>query len=155
MPSINDYARNPQQALIDAAASPEFREFIEPADLELVTVDLRDGTQAQVQALAGRSIGEVIKRIIAKGHKARVDLDDWICSPKEFDLCSKLDTPPGELMRQLDKFLNKKAAQGGAAVLGLVAIFVNPVLGGSLAIFSALGFINNYFVELCDCDTHK
>lgn len=74
MPSINDYARNPQQALIDAAASPEFREFIEPADLELVTVDLPDGTRAQMQALAGPAIRKVIKRIIAKGHKAKIDI---------------------------------------------------------------------------------
>lgn len=128
---------------------------MEPADLELITVDLRDGTQAQVQALARPAIGKVIKRIIAKGQKAGVDIKKWICSPDDFDLCSKLNTPPGELMRELDAFLNNKAAQGGAVVLGLVAIFVNPVLGASLAIFSALGFVNNVFVELCDCPKHK
>ena len=51
MASIDDYVRNPQQALIDAAADPGLKHFIEPSDLELVTVDLGDGTQAEVQAL--------------------------------------------------------------------------------------------------------
>ena len=156
MPPIEDYASNPQRVLIDAAADPSFKPYIEPGDLESITVDTGDGRQAQVQALRRGSVRRVIERILAKGRETGTDIKKWICSPEEFDLCSKLDTPVGELLREVDAFLKNKAAQGGTVVLGLVAIFTNPALGAALSIFAALGFVNNVFVELCECPArHK
>ena len=40
MASIADYEKDLQRALIDAAAEPSLRRFIDPYDLEVVTVDL-------------------------------------------------------------------------------------------------------------------
>jgi hypothetical protein len=151
MPTITDYALNPQQALIDAAAEPALRRFIDASDLEILTIDLGDGTQAQVQAIARGSVQKVIKRIISEGRQAGIDIKQWICSPDEFNLCSKLDTPTGERMRQLDTFLKNKWAQGGINAAGLITIFTLQPLGIVLTILSALGFVNNVFVELCDC----
>ena len=151
MASIDDYIRNPLQALIDAAADPGLRQFIEPSDLELVAVDLGDGRQVEVQALSRRAVRRVIERILAKGREAKVDIKAWICSSAEFDLCSKLDMPLGQLMRELNEFLKNKWAQGGLNALGLAALFINPAVGISLTIFGVLGFVNNVFVELCDC----
>ena len=150
MALIDDYVKNPQQALIDAAADPGLRQFIEPSDLELVAVDLGDGRQAEVQALSGRAVRRVIERIVTRGREVGINIQAWICSPVEFDL-SKLDMPLGQLMRELNEFLKNKWAQGGVTVLGLAALGMNPAVGAALTIFGALGFINNVFVELCDC----
>ena len=152
---IDDYAQNPQQALIDAAAEPALRRFIDDSDLEWVTVDRGDGTQAQVQALARGSVRKVIERIVAEGRAVQANIKDWICSPNEFNLCAKLDTPPGKLMRLLNDFLNTKYMEGGIEVAGLAALFTAPAVGIALQIFSALGFINRVFVELCDCPSVK
>jgi hypothetical protein len=54
-------------------------------------------------------------------------------------------------MRQLDAFLKRKLAQGGLVAAGLVSLFTGPAVGVALTIFGGLGFINNVFVELCDC----
>lgn len=151
MPSIDDYARDPQKALIDAAAEPSLRRFIDPSDLELVTVDRGDGTQAQVQALARGAVRKVVDRIIAEGRKAGIDMKSWICSRDEFDLCSKLNTPVGDRMRKLDAFLKSKWTQGGIAAASLITLFTLPAVGAALTIFGALGFVNNVFVELCEC----
>ena len=151
MASIDDYARDSQKALIDVAAEPSLRRFIDASDLEWVTVDQGDGTQAQVQALARGAIRKVVNRIVAEGRKAGVDIKSWICSRDEFDLCSKLETPVGDRMRQLDAFLKSKWTQGGLAATGLITLFTLPALGVALTIFSALGFVNNVFVELCEC----
>ena len=148
MPPIEDYASNPQRVLIDAAADPSFKPYIEPGDLESITVDTGDGRQAQVQALRRSSVRRVIERILAKGRETGTDLKKWICSPDEFDLCSKLDTPVGELLREVDAFLKNKAAQGGTVVLGLVAIFTNPALGAA-----PFNFRRPRFCEQCFCRT--
>lgn len=40
MASISDYAKNPDQALIDAAADPFMRQFMDDSDIEVVSVDV-------------------------------------------------------------------------------------------------------------------
>jgi hypothetical protein len=156
MAQINDYVDNLQRALIDAAGNPTFRRFIEPDDIESVAVDRGDGTQGQEQALAGRSARKVIEKILAQAQAAGVDMKSWICSPNEFNLCAKLKgTSVGNAMRQLDAFLKNKWAQAGAAAGGLVAAFgafaSAAALGSFLAVLAAVGFVNNAFVDLCDC----
>jgi hypothetical protein len=152
MASFDDYIKNPEQALIDAATDPGLRQFIEPSDLELVAVDLGDGTQSQVQALSRKSIRRVVERIIARGQELKVNLKAWICSPEEFDLCSQLDKMPiGQAMRLLNEFMKKKFVKGGLHAAALGALFMNPAVTASLEIFNAIGFINDVFVELCDC----
>src|SRR5438270_2135220 len=135
MSSIADYQRNPEKVLIDIATNPAFQQFIDPSDLESVVVDLGDGTQAQVQALRQGSVRKVIDRIVTKGRQAGIDIKHWICSPDEFDLCSKLDNPIGELMRELNDFLNHKWVQGGVQAAGLITLFPVPYLGAALTIF--------------------
>jgi hypothetical protein len=151
MASFDDYIKNPEQALIDAATDPGLRQFIEPSDLGFVTVQLGDGTQAQVQALSRKAIRRVVERIIARGHELKVNIKTWICSPEEFDLCSKLDMPIGQLMRMLNEFMKNKFVKGGVHAAALGALFMNPAVTASLEIFNAIGFINDAFVELCDC----
>jgi len=152
MATISDYENNLQQALIDAAAEPSLQQFIEPSDIETILVDLGDGTQAEAQALSSAAVREFIERILAKARQAEIDIKSWICSKDEFDLCQKLsETSVGEVMRQLDEFLRKKWAQGGIAATGLITIFTLPALGVALAIFSAVGFLNNVFIDLCEC----
>jgi hypothetical protein len=60
------------------------------------------------------------------------------------------NTPPGELMRQLDEFLKNKWTEAGLAAAGILGITIAS-LGAFVAIFIALGFINKAFIELCDC----
>jgi hypothetical protein len=151
MASFDDYIKNPEQALIDAAADPGLRQFIEPSDLELVAVDRGDGTQAEVQALSRKAIRRVVERIIARGRELKINIKDWICSPEEFDLCSKLDMPIGQLMRMLNEAMKKKLVKGGLQAAALAALFINAPVGATLEIFNAIGFINDVFVELCDC----
>jgi hypothetical protein len=122
MPSISDYAADPNRALIDAAADPVFREFMEAGDYELIAVDRGDGTQMQVQALARRSIKKVIERILARAREKGVDIRNWICSPDKFDLCSKLDTPVGELMRELNSFLKNEWTDRGLVFAHVLAL---------------------------------
>jgi hypothetical protein len=152
MPSVADYEKNLQQVLIDAAAEPSISQFIDPNDLELITVDNADGSQSQVQALSRGAVRRVVERILAQGRQVDIDIKHWICSPDEFNLCAKLDTPVGKLMRDLDSFLKSKLTQGGLHATGLVMLFSPfPAVGVALTIFGALGFVNNVFVELCDC----
>lgn len=151
MTSITDYVKDPQKALIDAAADPSLRQYMEPSDIESVFIDYGDGLRAEAEALAGRSVRKFIDRITDKAAQAGVNLMEWICSSEEFNLCSKLDTAVGELMCQLDDFLKNKIAQGGIAAAGLITLFTAPALGAALTIFGALGFVNNAFVELCNC----
>ena len=150
-PTIEDYQRNPERVLIDIATDPVFKQFIDSSDLELVAVDLGDGTQKQTQALKQGSVRQVIDRIVTRGLRVGVDIKDLICSPIEFDLCSKLDSPVGEQMRFLNDFFNDKWAQGGVHAAGLIALFTAPYLGTALTILSVLGWVNGVFVELCDC----
>lgn len=148
-----DYERNLDRVLIDAAAEPALRRFIDASEYETITVDLGDGRQAQVQALKRSAVHDVVERIVSEAAQVGVDLKNWICSPEEgeFDLCSKLDTRVGERMRQLNAFLNRKWLEGGLHAVGLVTLFTAPALGTVLTIFSALGFVNGVFVELCEC----
>ncbi|SFZ79054.1 hypothetical protein [Chitinimonas taiwanensis] len=151
MPSIADYIQEPQKALIDAATEPSLRRFIDSSDLELVTITLGDGTQAQVQALAHGSVRRVVERIISEGRRAGVNIQEWICSPSEFNLCTKLNTPVGQRMRELDAFLNNKWTQGAINAAGLITLFTLPAVGVCLTLLSAIGFVNNVFIELCEC----
>jgi hypothetical protein len=41
--------------------------------------------------------------------------------------------------------------KGGLQAAALVALFINAPVGATLEIFNAIGFINDVFVELCDC----
>ncbi len=152
MPSITDYENNINQALIDAVAEPSIREFMDESDVEIIAIDIGDGMQAQVEALTGDSVRKIIERIIGKSQKAGVDMKNWICSEDEFNLCSKLGTSVGELMRNLDCFLKQKAAQGGLILVGLATLFGAAAWGVALTIFGALGFVNNHFIELCGCN---
>jgi hypothetical protein len=151
MPTIDDYVNNPELALIDAVRDPGIRAFVTPEDVETVTVTQADGTQVQVQALSRKGAKAVVQRIVAKAQAAGIDLQDWICSPTEFNLCAKLNTPLGERMRQLDSFLKNKWTQGGLTAVGLVTLFTLPAVGTALTLFGTLGFVNNIFVELCEC----
>jgi hypothetical protein len=151
MATIDDYAERPEQALIDAVTDPGIRQYITPEDIEVLTVTQTDGTQAQVQALSRKGAQAVVRRIIARAQALQVDLSHWICSPDEFNWCAKLRTPVGARMRQLDAFLQNKFIQGGVNAAGLVTLFTLPAVGAALTVFSALGFINGIFVELCHC----
>ena len=94
-------------------------------DFEMIAIDQGDGTQKQVQALSGRSVKKVIGKIIARAREKGVDMKNWICSSAEkggFDLCSKLNTPIGELMRQLDDYLKKRWADGALTIASVLAI---------------------------------
>ncbi len=158
MAVIDDYARDIQSVLIDAAQDAVFRKFIGPTDLETVVVDLGDGTQTQAQALKRSSAREVLRRLIAAAMQAGVDLKQWICSPDEFDLCRKLaHSFPGAVMRELHDFLRRRWTQATTVALGAVAAFaqIAAVLtaGKFLAILAAIGFVNKEFLELCNCTT--
>ena len=151
MAPIDDYVNDPDQALIDAITDPNIREYIEPQEIVTLTISMPDGTQAQIQALSRASIKAVLGRILQKGRAAQVRIRDLICSPDEFNLCEKLQTPTGELLRQLDSFLKSKWTQGGMGAAGVVTIFAFTPIGNAISIFAALGLINNFFIELCDC----
>ncbi|MDO9554883.1 hypothetical protein, partial [Rhodonellum sp.] len=143
---------NPNLALIDAFQLESFREFMEESDIELVVVDRGDGTQAHIQALSLRSVNQVLRRIIKRCEESGVDLKKWICDKDEFDLCRKLDLPIGERMRQLDEFFRYKRAQAAIIVVDvLLAILAPPTFGLFLTLLAVLGWLNNYFLELCDC----
>lgn len=158
MAVIDDYARDIQRVLIDAAQDEVFRNFIEATDLEPVVIDLGDGTQAQAQALKRSSVREVLQRLMAAAMQAGVDLKQWICSADEFDLCRKLaNSFPGAVMRELHDFLRRRWTQATTVALGAIAAFaqIAAVLtaGKFLAILAAIGFVNREFLELCNCPT--
>jgi hypothetical protein len=94
MPSIDDYAADLNLALVDAAADPIFKQFMEPDDVEVTTITLDNGhgirVQAQAQALARGSIRRVLERILEGARNAGADMRQWICSRSEFNLCAKL-----------------------------------------------------------------
>lgn len=154
MPPIDDYESNPERVLIDAALNPDIRKFISEDEFATVTIDNADGTQSQVQALALGSVRVVVQRIIARGAEVEIDIQYWICSPDEFDLCRRLlNTPVGTVMRQLDTFLSNKWTQGGLHAAGLALLFTIGPVGAALEVFNALGFVNHGFVKLCNCPT--
>jgi len=149
MRSVEDYASDLNRALIDAAADPVFKKFMEPDDFELVTLDMGDGTQAQVQALSRASIQRVIERILERARKAGADMKDWICSPEKFNLCAKLNLPLGELMRQLHDFLDSQWVQSG---LFIATVFGAPVGGHFLQILTGVGLGYGALARLCACE---
>lgn len=151
MATLLDYQNNPNRVLIDAVADPSIRKFIDASEIELVSIDLGGGLQGQAQALKKGSVRDVIERIVKKAKASGADLKYWICSKSEFNLCNKLNTPVGELMRQLHAFLDKKIVQGGIAISGVASLFGTPAIGAALTIFAALGFINSVFIEMCNC----
>lgn len=155
MAAIDNYAQDPQRALIDAASNPVFKAVLDAEDYEVVPVDQGDGTQGQAQAVKATSVKKAVRRIIAAAREVGVDVRHWICSKDEFNLCSKLNTPIGDLMRQLNAFLKSVFTEAVLHLLGLVATFVTiagaAAAGTFLGIFSAVGFINKVFVELCAC----
>jgi hypothetical protein len=150
MPSLADYESDLNRALIDAAANPVFTQFMQPDDFELIAVDIGGGIQAQAQALSIQSIRRVLDRMMQQARQKGVDIKEWICSPIEFDLCAKLkNTKPGQVIRALHDFLRNKKIEGTFAIIVFIPA---PSLHPFLEIFCAVGFINNAFVELCDCD---
>jgi hypothetical protein len=156
MALIDDYARDPQRALIDIVQDPVFRNFIDPSEIELVAVDLGDGTQTQAQALKRSAVSQVLRRLFDTAKQAQVDLRQWICSPDEFNFCGKLNNSlPGVMMKELNDFLRNRWTQATTVSLGAFAAFSQLVaavtLGKFLAVLAAVGFVNNAFVELCNC----
>jgi len=156
MSYLDPYIANIDQATIDVLEHPVFSSFIEESEVVVVTYDSGDGTQYQARALSKDAVGDVLSRLIEAARNAGVDLKDWICSPKNFDLCGKLDSTPGQLMRQLNDFLNNNWTQATTNTLGVIAAFsqlVNAVvLGKFLAILAALSFIGNEIINLCNCN---
>lgn len=153
MTTIHEYINNEQKTLIDAAADPVIRRFIDESDLETLTIDLGDGTQSQVEALSIGSIKEIIRKIMDEATNSGVELKYYICSDLEFNLCAKLDLPVGELMVNLDAFLRSKKVEGGLILAGLILLCMEPTaVAPMLTILSSLGFVNNAFIELCECN---
>lgn len=148
MPWFEDYSNDLNRALIDAAKDPVFQQFMEPSDIDLVNVDLGNGIQAQAQALSRASIQRVIERILERARKAGADMKDWICSPKKFNLCDKLNLPLGELMRQLHDFLDNEWVQSG---LLIATVFGAPVGGHFLQILTGVGLGYGALAKLCAC----
>lgn len=152
MASPDDYVAHPEQVLIDAAHDPIFQSFMEETDFELITVTL-GGVQSQVQALSRRSIRKVVEKALARCHERKVEVKQWICSPlpEGFDLCGRLNTPPGKLMRELDAFLNKKWTVRGMALVDVFTMAAATNVGVFLGILGGLICLNRELVNLCDC----
>jgi hypothetical protein len=157
MAKIDDYVQNIDRARIDAVTDPIFSRFLTPADKEVIPITLPNGTQSQVQALSLDAIKRVIDKIVQRAQTAGLDLKTAICAPAPdgFDLCEKLKTTTaGQLMRELDAFLKNRWAEGGVITAGVIGVFTGlslPTLGPFVAIFTAVGFLNKAFVELCEC----
>ena len=113
---------------------PSILQFIDTSEIELVIVDLGGGVQGQAQALKKSAVKDVVERIIQKAKVSGADLNHWICSKSEFDLCAKLNTPPGDLMRQLHRFLNNKIVQAGVVISSVVLLFGTPAIGAAITI---------------------
>jgi hypothetical protein len=151
MSSIEDYERNLDQVLIDAASDPVFRSQMEPGDIELILVDRGDGTQAQVEALSRGSVQRVLDRLMRRCKDKGADLKGWVCSKDKFDLCSKLDWPLGKLMRALHAFTSNVWVEGGFVVADVFSLPAAPPVGVFLTIFGGLCFVNGRIVVLCGC----
>ena len=151
MHSLDYYTEHPDQVLIDAAADPVFRSVMDPTDVQLVTLDRGDGTQVQVEALSRGSIRKVFERVLRRCREKGVELKRWICSSEDFNLCAKLNTPVGALMRQLHEFLERKWAERGVALAHIFTIGAALPVEAFLGIVTALFLVNKELVELCDC----
>jgi hypothetical protein len=152
MAKIDDYANDLNKALIDAANDPIFQSVMQQSDYSLINVTLSNGAQGQVRALKKSSVKDVLKRVFVKVKSAGDDLKNWICSPDEFDLCNKLDAGvTGVLMRDLDNFLKNKKVKAGMQIAKIATLPLGFSYAGFLTIVSAVGFVNNAILELCDC----
>jgi len=149
MISFDAYDTNPGQVLIDAVDDPIFRTFLEPGDIELVTIQ-QGGTQAQAQALSVAAVPRVVRRVIGHIQKHNLRITDRICAPSPvgFDFCSKASTPLGQLMRQLHDFLK---GPFGAAGVTIANIFLPHPAADFLKIFTALLAIYGKLIKLCNC----
>ncbi|NYT72485.1 hypothetical protein HZU72_08610 [Halomonas sp. QX-2] len=156
MPSIHDYEGKLEKSLIDAASLPDLRKFMEPSDIEQKVIDYDGGLQARVDSLNALSVRKFIERIISEARQKGVDLKEWICGKKQFNLCEKLDSPLGDVMRRLDEFIKNKISQGGKEIIALAAAFSTKLasLEPLLVLFGAIGFFNNVFINLCDCEVN-
>lgn len=151
MPSIEDYERNLDQVLIDAVSDPVFRSQMEHGDIELIVVDRGDGTLAQVEALSRGSVGRVLERLMQRCKNKGADLKSWICSKDKFDLCAKLDWPPGKLMRALHAFTSNKWVEDGLVLVDVFTLPTAPPVGIFFTIFGGLCLVNRRIVVLCGC----
>jgi hypothetical protein len=160
MALIDDYANDLQRALIDAVQEPVFRQFIDQTDIEVVTVDKGDGTQAQAQALRRSSVKEVLKRVLDAAKAKGVNIKELICSKDGFDLCGKLakmgKLAPEVMMKDLYRFLTNKWTRRADFAAQFITAFPHlalaAALGKFLFILAALGFVNREFIELCNCE---
>jgi hypothetical protein len=150
MPSFEEYANNLNLALIEATENPVFLHFMEPDDIETVAYDLGNGLQAQEQALARASVQRVIERIFKWAQDAGVNLHHLICSKDKFNLCAKLNLPPGELMRQLHDFLANEFVAAGLLIAG--AAITAPIWAHFLLILSAIGIGFGVLAKICGCE---
>lgn len=128
---------------------------MDPEDLQTMLIDVGDGTQTAVEALARGSVTKVLRRIATKFQQAGIDIKDWICNPNEFDLCEKLKTTlPGKLMEDFNAFFSNKWTERGltaAHAATVIPALALHAFAPFLVTFAALGVINKGFVELCDC----
>lgn len=150
MHSIQDYAEDIDLALYDAANDPVFTALMDPTDFE--TIAIADGNvQEKVTALSRQSAQKVINKIILRAKAGGHDIRDWICSRKEFDLCSKLDNwTMTRLMVELHQFLEEYIPKEAEQFAEVFTIAV-PALDSFLRIFAAVGLASSAFVSLCNC----
>jgi hypothetical protein len=156
MALIDDYIADPQRALIDAAADPVFQHFITPEDLTPVVVDLGGGLQGQVMTVKAEAVGRVLRRLLEAAQQAGIDLKDWICSPREFNLCYQLKNAlPGVAMTALSDLLVSRIGRLGVTALGAYTAFsslaVAAVLGKFAAVLAVLGWTYHELERLCNC----
>jgi hypothetical protein len=147
----DEYERSPAKALIDAATDPVFQSVMTPNDLESVVVDTGGGTQAQAMALKRDVARQVVQRLAERCKRSGADLKEWICSPHGFDLCTKLDSPVGELMRKLHEFIEKWLTERNMGLAHILAIPAGHLVDTTLSILCGLLVANKEIVNLCEC----
>lgn len=150
MHSIQEYVEDINLALYDAANDPVFMAFMEPTDFETVAIAV-GSVQEQVRALSRQSTQKVINKIIARAKAGGSDIRKWICSPDEFDLCSKLHTLlMARLMVELHRFLEEHIPKNAESLAEVFTIAV-PGLEPFLRVFAAVGLASSALVWLCNC----
>lgn len=165
MPQINNiesqiqgYVENPQQALINAAADPIFKTFIEANQFQLVAVAY-GGVQVQQQALSRAAVSSAISEIIKQAKNAGMNMEDWICSKKGFDICSQLNTPTiVTIHRMYDYIFNTRPVYeaffelvAAHVMAGTAAAIVTAALHPFIVLFCTIGITYNEFTRLCKC----
>lgn len=150
MPTFEEYDHNLEQVLIDAAADPVFRSLMEPGDIELIG-DRGGSSQGQVEALSRGSVGRLLQRFMDRCNRKGADLKGWVCSRNKFNLCAKLDLPPGKAMRALHAFTSNEWVEGGFNLANIFALTAPSPVSVVLTIFGGLCFVDGQIVKLCDC----